>query len=401
MSTDDRTLSRLHARSLCAALALATVATAPAQDAGQATVFEAARIVLAPGAVLEGPDAKLMCRDGKVVAAGREVTAAVAQRARRETFEGATLVPGFVLPHHHLSLGDDLAETIDAFTPHLSVADAFDPFDERLAELAETGVTAVVLAPLSRNTFAGRAALVKPGIARPGTPRGTLAATDAYLKIALVAESLDQNRFPTSRMGAAELIRTAFADARDPLGPQTPQHATLRAVLDGSLPLAVHARTHAELTTALDVFGGLGLEPVLLEATELGDSLARLGGTGISAALPPLDFDSAPEALELPARLEQAGVPFSFLCDDGRSLRRTMALAVRHGLSRDAALAAATRTPAVQIGAADRIGSLRVGHDADFCVFHGDPTDLAARLVDVRVGGRRAAAPDRRQEATR
>ena len=35
-----------------------------------------------------------------------------------------------------------------------------------------------------------------------------------YMKVSLVKEAFDQQRFPTSRMGAAELIRTSFAAAR-------------------------------------------------------------------------------------------------------------------------------------------------------------------------------------------
>ena len=65
------------------------------------------------------------------------------------------------------------------------------------------------------------------------------------------------------------------------------------------------------------------------------------------------------------------------------------ALAVRHGLSRGAALAALTRIPAEQCDAAATVGSLREGCHADFLVFSGDPLDLSSRLEAVFINGRR------------
>ncbi len=348
------------------------------------TIYSAARLILRAGdPVLTGDDARLAVRGGKVVAVGGEITPGMTQRARVSRFEGATIVPGFVAPHTDLGLGGDLAEPIDAFTPHLDAADAFNPFDDRLDELAKTGVTSAVLSPLSANTFGGRAALV-----RSGELAGQVVTRDCYLKMALVQESLDQQRYPTSRMGAADMIRSAFAEANSPLGVQTPEFAALRAVLDGSLGVAVHARTHAEITTTLDVLGPLGIDPVLLEAAEVDENLDRLTGTGVRVTLPGLRFDSPERLLELPAKLAEAKIPFAFMAPDGRWLRRSMALAVRHGLSRELALAAATSVPAEIAGADDHVGSLRVGRDADFAIFHGDPCDLTARLLAVRVAGR-------------
>lgn len=361
----------------------ALVAPATAQDAGS-TVFEAGRVWLAPGSELEGADARFAVRDGKVVAVGDGISPDFAANARIVSLGDATVVPGFVLAHHHLDQANDLAETIDAFTPHLRVDDAFDPFGEKLAELPHGGVTAVALAPVSRNTFAGQAALV-----RPGEERGSIARTGIYLKLALVDESLDQDRYPTSRMGAADLMRAAFAEAANPLGLRTPETATLRAALAGDLPVAVHARTLAEVTTALATLGEVGIQPVLLDVRDVDEILPRLRGSATTVVVPPLGFASKRELLELPARLEAEAIPFSFLADDGHAARRSAALAIRHGLSPRTALAALTRVPATQCGVDDMVGSLTVGHAADFAVFDGDPTDLSSRLLAVHVGGQR------------
>ena len=90
--------------------------------------------------------------------------------------------------------------------------------------------------------------------------------------------------------------------------------------------------------------------------------------------------------LRLPARLAEAGVPF---CFGGRAdqVRISAVLAVRFGLDRKLALQALTRTPAVLMDQADKVGSLRQGTAADFTVWTGDPLDLDSALLATWVDG--------------
>jgi imidazolonepropionase-like amidohydrolase len=387
----------------CAAAALFCLAAGlRAQQDPRPLLVEADRILLAPGEILTGADARLLIRGGKIAGVGRAIPAESAARARRIGLDGAFVAPGLFLVHDLLDSAPDLAETIDPFTPDLRAADAFDPFAEALLDRPRTGVTALTLAPASANTFGGIACIVKPGRAEAG---GLVAVRDGYLKLALVAEALTDDRFPTSRMGAADLIRTSFAAARAPLGPRTPALDVLRGVDEGAVRIAVHARTHAEITTVLDLAAELGFTPILLDAVEIEDAtLERLRGSGISVALSPLGYAATAERLALPARLAAAGVRFSFAADDGLQLRRAAALAMRHGLGRTAAQAAITEVPAEQAGFGERAGTLRVGRDADFVVMTGDPVDLSSRLLQVWVDGARvfeAGAAGTGQEETR
>ena len=369
---------------VCATL---LVAISPRAQDARTTVIEASRIVLAPGEVLDGDAARIALRDGKVIGVGKEIAADVIARATRVRLSaGSVVIPGLVSLHDQCGVGGDLAETIDAFTPALRAADAFDPFDRTLPRRARSGITSIALAPSSANTFGGIAALVKWN-----GDRGVVASSEGYLKMALVGASLSRERYPTSRMGAAELIRNMVADARNPLRANTPDLAILREVLDGSRRVLIHASDHAEVSGALDLAAEIGLAPVLLDVVEIDASIARLRGKGIPVALRALDWNSKLEALEAPAKLAAAGIRFSFVGTSGRALRRSAALAVRHGLDRRTALEAITRAPAEQAGFGDRIGSLRIGRDADFDVFDGDPTELTSRLLEVWVDGRRVA----------
>ncbi len=354
-----------------------------AQEANRSphtTLIQVDRLVVAPGTVLEGDAARLVIRDGKIAAIGAEIPAAMLRGAKVIKHSG-TAVPGFVAPHGYLSQSRDLAERIDAFTPELMAMDAFDPFDDQLIRLARGGITSVCLAPSSLNTFGGLAAVVKWN-----GEEGIVTLESSYLKLALDA-SLNRERKPTSRMGAADMIRNAFEQANAPLSGTNAKSRVLKDALAGSHKVAIHASNHAELTTALDLCHSFGLRPILIGALESRKSLKRMTAMGVSVILAPLSFTSRRADLELPAALHKAGIPFSFTASHPEQLRVTVALAVRHGLSRQAALAALTETPSQQCGIADKTGSLRKGKQADLLIFAGDPIDLQTKLSAVYIGG--------------
>jgi len=108
--------------------------------------------------------------------------------------------------------------------------------------------------------------------------------------------------------------------------------------------------------------------------------------------------DAKVAQLELPAKLEAAGIPFA-IAGEPSTLRWSAALAVRHGATRRTALSALTRVPAEMLGMQDRIGSLRAGCDADFAVWSGDPVELTSELLAVYVDGEERHVKDAAQAA--
>lgn len=374
-------------------ISLLTLSLQVPGDAQGTTVVEVDRLIIAPGTILEGNAARLAYRQGKVTAVGTEIPRAVLESALRVKYPG-TLVPGFVNPHSQLGISADLGEGIDAFTPSLQAVDAFDPYAETLAQMVRGGIAGIGLAPTSGNTFGGLAAVVSWD-----GEEGRVLLDVSYLKLALVAESLDQKRFPTSRMGAAELIRSSLLQANHPLGGADPDQQVLKDVLAGSRKMAIHADSHAEINIALDLCDEFAIAPILIGCTELSDSIERLVGSEISVILSALTMDSKQSQLSLPAELARAGVAFSFMAEDADSLRMSAALAMRAGLGWQQALAALTSTPASQCGIDGQLGSLRVGSAASFSVFSGDPLDLTSRLVAVYIDGKALALSGAKDEA--
>ena len=351
--------------------------TAPiaAQQKGTLLV-KATRIVVAPDTVLE--NSAILIRDGKVQFVGKEIPADV--RATTIEFKGV-VVPGFINGHCNLGHGGNLVEKIDSFTPELLASDAFDPFLDELMDAARAGVTTVGLSPQSFNTFAGQAAMVQTG------KIGKIVAESAYLKMSFIKQAYDQNRYPTSRMGAADLIRTTFREATGPLGATNAKLKVLNEVVSGSRKVAFHASTQADINAALDLAEELSLQPILIGGEAIEKSIDRLGKLNASVVLSPLSFQSKKKHLTLPAKLEKRGIPFAFMAERQPDLRLSAALAVNHGTSRIAALRAITEGAAKMLAVDSQVGNLFQGKTANFCVFSGDPLDLTSRLVAVYIAG--------------
>lgn len=92
-----------------------------------------------------------------------------------------------------------------------------------------------------------------------------------------------------------------------------------------------------------------------------------------------------------PARLEKAGGKVPFNTDDpitnSRLLLRSAALAVRGGMSEDAAIKGLTIYPAEMLDLQDRVGSLEPGKDADFIVLSGPPLSVYTHVLETWIEG--------------
>ena len=361
-----------------AALLVATAAPVAAQD----LLVKAARIMVAPGTVLQ--DSALLVRDGKVAYVGDDIPAEARARARSVDLGAATVSPGFVLAATTLGRDADLAESAFAFTPDLRVAEAFDAWAEQLEHLAPSGVTSFALTPSPRNVAGGVGVL-----AQPGEEQGRMVDQDAFVGFSLARAARNQERDPTSLMGAREMLREAFEAAR--VGVEVgPDLAVLRQVMSGARRAMFYADTFAELNAALALGKEFNFAPVVIGARDARKVMGKLAERSAGVVLGALSPTARIADLELPAKLAASGVPFCFA---GRpdQLRLSAALAVRHGLSRDAAHAALTRTPAALLGQQAKVGALRQGCDADFLVFEGDLLDLGAAHVATWVDGVRVA----------
>ena len=118
----------------------------------------------------------------------------------------------------------------------------------------------------------------------------------------------------------------------------------------------------------------------------------EIAAAGVPASIIVLDAPGGKlEAMDISnangAALEKAGALVGFHTDDGitdsRFFLRSAAIAVRYGMSREAALYAMTMAGARMLDLEDRIGSLERGKDADFIVLSGDPLSTYTRVLQT------------------
>lgn len=99
-------------------------------------------------------------------------------------------------------------------------------------------------------------------------------------------------------------------------------------------------------------------------------------------------FQGTPEA---PKILYEAGIPVALKSDhpvlNSQHLIFEAAKTTHYGLPPQEAFKAVTSTPANAIGLGHRIGSLRVGYDADLVIWDREPLELGATPLQVFVDG--------------
>jgi imidazolonepropionase-like amidohydrolase len=166
-------------------------------------------------------------------------------------------------------------------------------------------------------------------------------------------------------------------------------------VLERSCTVHFHCHRADDLITALRLAEEFGFELVLQHATEGYRVAEELARRKIPASLTLLDSpggkaEAAGLLDENAAVLDRAGVLVAINTDDAitesRFFLRTGAIAVRGGMSEEAALRALTINPARMLHLEGRVGSLEPGKDADFVVLSGPPFSVYAGTGDVPQG---------------
>lgn len=347
---------------------------------------------------------------------------------------GQVVSPGLIDAHDHVGLfndgldmeGDDGNEDTDPITPHLRAIDGIYHADRCFVEARSHGITAVMTGPGSANVIGGQFALLNTA----GKSTDHMALTPVAAMKAAMGENpkrcySKENKTPSTRMATAALLREALFKAieyRDlKVDPECDdpdfdlKWESMLPVLDGRLPMKIHAHRADDILTAVRVANEFGLSYTLDHCTEgylIADQLKEIylagqspecgiGTRGLGRLLGvvvgPLMIDrSKPELAKAelynPAILSATGIPLALMsdhpCSPVQYLSVYAALAVREGMSEEAALSAITNTAAHLCGAGDRLGRLAEGYQADVAVFSGHPLDNRSVAELVIISGK-------------
>lgn len=418
----------LHQRTGRSALALAASLTlaAAAQAAGDVVAIKAGTII--PGGdAAPISDGVVVTEDGKIVAIGKAGEVVVPPLA--ETLDyGATavVIPGLVAADSGYTSSVPGPRTAD---PTVLAIDKFDPYSSLVSAL-RSGITTVYLAPARGRLIAGQGAVVKTGGGEPGEAEGRVLLETAGLHGSIsdearrtpgyweppVPATVDKGlgvavrQLPRTTMGAEiairELMALAGGDASleeqygDLAGP------ALAKAIEAQLVWRMGAESPGEVRTLLDLAEEFNLPMVIDGASGAAGMAEEIAAARVPVIARPWyraasNFGKG-ETADWPtydtiARLAGEGVKVAIASPQrlGTSdLRFAAALAMRGGLSEEAALRGITLTAAEVLGVADRVGSLAPGKDADLVVMTGSPLSTGSTVLATIVGGDVAWTPE-------
>jgi imidazolonepropionase-like amidohydrolase len=405
-------------------LILATRAADTPPSADKPIAFKGARIHSVAAPPIER--GVLVTQKGKIIAVGAEDAVAIPAGAEVHDYSGKTIIPGLVDTHSHLGVyarphvqaNSDGNEMSGPVQSGLRALDAIYPDDPGFRMALAGGVTTANIMPGSGNAIGGQTLYVKlhgrtiEEMMIKGMPvlGGLKMANGENPKRAYGSK----NQAPITRMKLAALQREQFIKARDYQQKWVRHRQAIAAGKDSTAPetdpalqplvevlerkRTVHFHTHRadDLLTALRIAEEFGFEIVLQHATEgyrVVDELVRRKAP-VSLTLvdsPGGKMETAGLLEENAAILDKAGVKVAINTDDSvtesRFFLRTGAIAVRGGMSEDAALKALTLNGAQMLHLDGRLGSLEKGKDADFVVLSGPPFSIYTHVLETYIDG--------------
>lgn len=401
-----------------------------------------AKIVPVSGPVIER--GTVVIRDGLIAAVGDKVSAPADARVIDGT--GLTVYPGLFDSNTNLGLaapspaptpaggggggflqaqlrpatatGGPNSTQPPGLQPEVMAEDSIKPGGPEIEAARNTGITTALTVPRA-GIWMGQSALINLS---GDTPQQMIVRSPVAMHLGF--SSLRSGGYPGSLMGVFASLRQMLLDAQRyqkaqevyegaPRGMRRPElDRSLQAlipVLEGKLPVVLHADRQREIERALDLAQEFRLRAIIAGGAEAATVADRLRERDVAVLLslnfPKRTTAAAPEAepeslrtlrgrveaQKTAAKLAAAKVRFAFQSGGLTNMadfRANVAKAIENGLSREDALRVLTIRPAEIFGVADRLGTIEVGKIANLTVTRGDIFDRAARVTNVFIDGR-------------
>lgn len=359
---------------------------------------------------------------------------------------GKVIMPGLVDTHSHIG-GVAGADGSSPIQPGVRVWDSLNVRSSGYRRALAGGLTTLNIMPGSGHLSSGRTIYAKlrffpemtlaDGTQSPAMPRSIrdIMIRDESgrmmggLKMANGTNSIRepaQNGFPGTRSKSAFLVREQFIKAQeyrakweahrekveageDSTPPARDLHLdSLVEVLSGDVIVHHHTHRADDIMTVLRLSEEFGFRVVLQhvsEAWKIADEISAFdngtfGADGepwgapcsvILVDAPGGKLEAAELVYETAGMLDRAGVRVAMHTDDwitdSRLFNRMAALAVRAGMSREAAIRSLTIEGARMMDLSHRVGSLEPGKDADLVIWSGDPLSVYSKVEQTWVEG--------------
>ncbi|KAI7867276.1 hypothetical protein BDF14DRAFT_1995995 [Spinellus fusiger] len=363
--------------------------------------------------------------------------------------KGHIVGPGLVDMHTHLGLSSwpfflgtsDVNEETDPLTPFVRALDAFNPSDMSFRIVASGGITTALVLPGSGNIMGGEAYAFKlrPVLTNSNEDMLVQAGEDEtthwrWMKMACGENPKKvygrQGKAPMTRkysslsccLGEAYLLRKRLEDAHKLMQKQDDwcelaqdltenDHIQLNSRFPSDLSLeSLVALLRGQVRLNIHCYEGHDIEAMIRHSIEFNYTISAFHHA-LSAYRIPEIIKRAPYNITVatfadnwgykkeaydgspfgPKILYEAGIPVALKSDhpvvNSQHLIFEAAKSSYYGLPAQEAFKSVTSVPAKAIGLGHRVGSLKVGYDADIVIWDRPPLDLGAAPLQVFIDG--------------
>jgi len=374
--------------------------------------------------ILENTD--LAISNGVIIAIGKDLNELIVFpetiKITQINATGKHLTSGIIDEHSHIAISRGVNEGSQAVSAEVRIGDVINPNDHNIYRQLSGGTVASQLLHGSANPIGGQAAMIK---LRWGSSAENMKIknADGFIKFAL-GENVKQSnwgnferiRFPQTRMGVEQVFYDAFyraksyqkqwqdfnALSKNKKGKAIPPREDLELnalveILNSERFITCHSYIQSEINMLMHVGDSMGFTintfTHILEGYKLADKMKRHGAGGSTFS----DWwaykfevnDAIPYNAAL---LNNAGVITAINSDDaemGRRLNQEAAKAVKYGdTSEEDAWKMVTLNPAKLLHLDDKMGSIKIGKDADIVLWTDNPLSVYAKVIQTYVDGK-------------
>ena len=336
--------------------------------------------------------------------------------------KGKHLTSGIIDEHSHIAISRGVNEGGQAVTAEVSIGDVVNPDDINIYRQLSGGVTAAQLLHGSANPIGGQSALIK---LKWGFSPDEMLIKDApkFIKCALGENVKQANwgdfntvRFPQSRMGVEQVFYDGFTRAKaykkewedyqvnlGKIGASTifaPRKdlelEVLNEILDSKRFISCHSYVQSEINMLMHVADSMGFKintfTHILEGYKVADKMKKHGAGGSTFSDWWAYKFEVNDAIPYNAKLMQdQGLVVAINSDDaemGRRLNQEAAKSVKYGgMSEEEAWKMVTLNPAKLLHLDDRMGSIKIGKDADLVLWTGNPLSIESKVELTMIDG--------------
>lgn len=334
---------------------------------------------------------------------------------------GLKAYPGFIDSHCHIGMwengmgfeGADGNEDVDPITPQLRAIDGINNRDISFKEAVEAGITSVVTGPGSANVVGGQFAAMKTC----GNSVDEMVINPCVAVKFAFGENpknvySEKKQSPVTRMATASILREELFKARNyhedklkyeenPEEYDKPEFdfklEVLESVIEGKIPAKIHAHRADDILTAIRICNEFNIKYTIEHCTEGHLIPELLSKEGVRAIVGPIIADRSKielsnQSVNNAAILEKNGIEFAIMTDHPevpiQYLLLSANIARKNGLSYDSALKSITINAAKLCNIDKRVGSLKVGKDADITIMDRDVFDFESEVMYTIINGK-------------